>query len=423
MRAEKQIDNNKYNIIKFIKYLSEVEQNNNIIAFINNESEIEKINENMKKNIEFHTMFNNIKFDIWLLKNKKKVKKSIIFVSLNKLNKLNINHINKLNKQCNQLIIEFSQNIKIEEARKISKNALIGYTNYDTKEIRKVFMLLGKKFEYKKQEKQVKVLAIIHAYNEEDVIDKTVEHLLEQNLDILVLDNWSTDNTYKKVEKLKNKYPNRIMLSKYPDNKPKENIYDWTKQLHKTEQISKELDYDWYVHYDADEIRISPFKNTTLSEMISFVDSLGYNAIDTTVIDFRMTKKDDNTFGKNGYFEIGRKPSHFSQIKTWKKCNDIDLANSAGHLAIFKDQKVYPLKILNKHYPLRSFEQAKRKIFKDRLPRFEKEKNEKGWHRQYDKIVKDEDLIYDEANLNKFDENTMEKLGLELIAGIGIRRL
>ena len=423
MKVENQIHNDKYNIFNFIKYVAEIEQNNNIIAFFNKQYSTDKINEILQKEIEYHAMFENLKFDIWYLKNKEKIKKSIIFIYIDEINALNIKHINNLRKDCGQIVLEFAPNIQIEEARKLVPNAIIGYSNYDTPELKKVFMLLGNKFEYKKLDNQLKVLAIIHTYNEEDVIEKTIKYLISQNVDILVLDNWSTDKTYEIVEKVQLEYPKRITLKKYPENKPEENYYDWTNQLHETERLSKQLDYDWYIHYDADEIRIAPFKDVTLAEMISYVDSLGYNAINTTVIDFRMTDENDNIFAQNAYFEIGRKPTHFMQIKTWKKCNDIELASTGGHLAKFQNQKVYPLKILNKHYPLRNLKQAEKKIYQDRLPRFEKEKKEKGWHGHYDKIAKDRDFIYDKENLNKYDEETLEKLTLELIAGIGIRRL
>lgn len=427
MKVEKQLKNDKYNVFEFIKYLSDVEKNNNIIAFIKDEYGTNKINEMVQNQLEYHSMFESIKFDIWLQNNRGKLNKSIVFANIRKINILTKKHINKLRKHSEEIVLEFNSNFTIEEVKKLAEdmniNPIIGYTNYDTPEIRKVIMLLGEKFEYKHVKKDMKILAIIHTYNEEDVIEKTLEYLITQGVDIYVLDNWSTDNTYEKIKNVQEKYNERITISRFPENKPEENSYNWTSQLHKTEEISKELDYDWYIHYDADEIRVAPYKGITLSEFITFVDSMGYNAINTTVLDFRMTEENDDIFAQNSYFEIGRKPTHFMQIKTWKKCNDIELASTGGHLARFENQKVYPLKIINKHYPLRNMKQAQKKIYKDRLPRFEKEKKEKGWHCHYDKIAKDKDFIYDKENLNKYEDNILEKYTLELISGIGINKL
>lgn len=426
MKVEKQLKNNKYNVFRFIKYISEKEQNDNIIAFIDEEYDISKINEIMQKQIEFHTMFENLKFYIWTELYKEKLKKSIVFVKVHNINEQIKRKIKILRKYSKEIVIEFGSSVKIENVRKfantINKNIIVGYTNYDTQDLKHIIMLLGKNFEYTKKDNK-KILAIIHAYNEEDVIKETLEYLVNQGIDVYVLDNWSTDKTYEKIQEIQKKYPNNITLKKYPEEKPEGNNYNWTSQLQETERISKTLDYDWFIHYDADEIRISPFQNITLAEMISFVDNLGYNAIDTTVIDFRLTSKEEKIFNENAYFEIGRRPTCFMQTKVWKKCNDVDLASTGGHLAKFENQKVYPLKIINKHYPLRSLEQAKRKVFKDRLPRFEKEKKEKGWHAHYDKIAETKDFIYDKENLNKYNEKTLEKLTLELVAGIGIDKI
>lgn len=428
MRVDNQIKNDENNIYRFIKYVSETEKNNNLIFFLDNQYKEKEINDLIGKEIEYHLMFNNIKFDIWLLKNIKKIRKSIVFIKINNMNFLTKNHIRKIRKYAGEIIIEFGPNIQIEEVKEyantINKNIIIGYINYETEDLKRVIMLIGKKFEYKEKNKKLKVLAIIHTYNEEDVIKETVEYLVKQDIDVYVLDNWSTDNTYNEVKELKNIYGEKIILERYPKEQPTENNYNWTEQLHKTEELAKKLDYDWFIHHDADEIRVTPYlKNVTVKEMIEYVDSLGYNAIDTTVLDFRITNKNDNIFARNTYFEFGRKPTHFMQIKTWKKCEDVDLATTGGHIAQFENQKVYPLKIINKHYPLRSLKQAEKKVYIDRLPRFEKEKKEKGWHYHYDKIAHEKDFIYDKENLNKYEENILEKYTLELISGIGIDKL
>lgn len=426
MKVEKQLKNDKYNVFRFIKYLSEKEQNYNIIAFIDHDYNISEINEIVQKQMEFHTMFESFKLYIWLEINKEKLKKSIIFVKVNKLNTQIKRKIKMLRKYSKEIVVEFGSNVNIENVREfantINKNIIVGYINYNTQELKHIVMLVGKNFEYTKKDNK-KILAIIHAYNEEDVIQKTIKYLVNQGINVYVLDNWSTDKTFEKVQEIQKKYTNNVILKRYPEQEPKESNFELANQLRETERISKTLDYDWFIHYDADEIRISPFKNITLSEMIAFVDNLGYNAINTTVIDFRLTNKEEEIFNKNVYFEIGRKPTHFMQIKAWKKCEDVELASTGGHIAKFENQKVYPLKIINKHYPLRSIEQAEKKIFKDRLPRFEKERKEKGWHNHYDKMAETKDFIYEEENLNKFDEDILEKLTLELITGIGIDKI
>ena len=111
------------------------------------------------------------------------------------------------------------------------------------------------------------------------------------------------------------------------------------------------------------------------------VDSLGYTAIDFTVLNFAFTEDSHNRTidpEKFRHCDFGRNYGHFRQVKAWKNgVGTVDLSSSAGHEALFHGRKIYPLKFLTKHYPLRSIEQANRKVYIERLPRGEKEKNEK----------------------------------------------
>jgi hypothetical protein len=271
-----------------------------------------------------------------------------------------------------------------------------------------------------------KVCAIISTYNEEDVIQQVCEYLLGQNIHVHLIDNWSTDATPSVIRKLSNKYK-EITFEVYPDVDSKDYLlYDIL--THKI-QYAKSNDYDWYIHYDADEIRESCFDNKSLTDSLGYIDSLGFNAIDHTVLDFRPINNNfdnndqsfENTFK---YFDFGRRPGHFAQIKAWKNIPDItyDLSTTAGHSIYFEGRKVYPYKFLLKHYPLRSTQHMKKKIFKDRLPRFKKGKKEKGWHTQYDKYIDNENEIklWEKEDLYEFDESFNEEFILERLFGVNI---
>lgn len=228
----------------------------------------------------------------------------------------------------------------------------------------------------------MKVAAIIHVYNERDMIGEVIDHLLGQGVEVHLFDNWSTDGTFEVLSQRGD-----IQLFRFPE--APSNYYDWHHQLRKTSAYAREIDAEWIIHCDADEIRLSPWRDTTLQEAISRVDELGYNAIDFTVLDFRFLKGQGLAEGdyqaQLNFFEFGRRPGHFRQIKGWKNAGgEVNLADSGGHDATFADRLVFPLKFLLKHYPLRSKAQAERKIGKDRLPRFAHERQLRGWHTHYD---------------------------------------
>jgi len=266
-----------------------------------------------------------------------------------------------------------------------------------------------------------KVLAIIHTYNESDVIDMLLQYLLDQGLDVYVVDNWSTDGTYEKIQCYSESVPKRVFLERFPEGGRTE-YYEWYHQLQRTEEISRKLSYQWYIHYDADEMRVSPWINVSLRDAIYYIDSLGYNLIENTVIDFKLTDdKAENLFMKDGYYDFGHKETHFLQTKTWKKSDSLQLKESGGHVAVVPEPKIFPLKILNRHYPLRSMEQAERKIFRDRKPRFEKEKRSRGWHGHYDSIHNKMELISELSGLLKWDNKSFYDYYIPLFLGCGIR--
>jgi predicted nucleic acid-binding Zn-ribbon protein len=269
------------------------------------------------------------------------------------------------------------------------------------------------------------VAAVINTYNEIDIVEAVVGYLTGQGIAVHLFDNWSTDGTYEKCEDLLRRGA-CASLQRFPA-APSEH-YEWVAQLDNTAQFAASLDADWVLHYDADEIRCSPWRGMSLREGIAFVDSLGYNAIDFTVLNFAFTddvsperfKADQMPF-----FEFGRDPPYFSQVKAWRsRGRTVDLSSTGGHEALFADRKIFPLKFLTKHYSLRSKAQATRKIFADRLPRFAAERKRLGWHTHYDYYAQARAIEpWHPWELERFDEATFYSDHLlEGIAGIGVER-
>lgn len=247
--------------------------------------------------------------------------------------------------------------------------------------------ICGTHAEYKQVDKEFRVAAIIHTFNEIDVLPEVVDHLNAQGIEVHVFDNWSEDGTWEMIGAME--ASGKIKkAARFPDAPVRE--YEWHRQLQMTEIYAQRIDADWVIHHDADEIRLSPWKPASLKNALNWVDALGYSAVDFTVLDFRFLVNRD-TFPpyerSMTHFEFGTRPGHFTQIKAWKNSGKVDLASSGGHQAQFKDRKVYPLKFLLKHYPLRTCNQATKKIFRDRLPRFGNEKINFGWHTHYDALA------------------------------------
>jgi glycosyltransferase involved in cell wall biosynthesis len=256
---------------------------------------------------------------------------------------------------------------------------------------------------------KIRVCAIMSAYNEADVIDESIQKLIQQEVDVYLLDNGSTDDTVEIANQFLDKGLIKVERCVFTENGKE--VYDWTALLKRKEELARQLDYDWFMHVDADEIRYSPWAHRNLREGIELVDQMGFNLINFRLFNFRLTQE------KSANQSIEDALTHYSvveqfnrmQVKVWKKSSGIDLVSHAGHLAMLPQPKIFPIRFIHKHYPVRSAEQGSRKIIKERLARYSTSDRRKGWHVQYDHMSLDDyqirqELIWDAKELKRFDE-------------------
>jgi hypothetical protein len=270
------------------------------------------------------------------------------------------------------------------------------------------------------------VLALVSQFNEIDIIEPVVIHLLDQGVDVHVIDNWSDDGSYEAVNQLSHKYKGRVSVERFPKNNTGK--YEWTKILTRVTEVAKERpQYKWIISNDADEIRWSPWPGISLQKAISFIDYAGFNVIDYTVFNYSPTKDgykrgvDPIEFFKYGDF--GHEGWHFMQLKTWKNHPAADIASTSGHLIKLPEVKIFPLKFFLGHYSLRSNAQGHKKVFQDRKPRFKADEKKKGWHSHYDKITVSQDFIKDKVELLDLSdsEHFFSDYMLERLTGTGIK--
>jgi len=257
----------------------------------------------------------------------------------------------------------------------------------------------------RKTGKELICIAIICAYNEGDIIYFTLKHLIDNGIMVYLMDHNSTDNTVEEASKWLGKGLLRIERFPQESGFPEDLTEKFALRFitKRVEQLHKELGADWYMHYDADEFRESPWAGMSLIEAIELVDHLGYNAIDFEVLNFRPT---DNSYqgGEDvrKYLRYYEPAEEFNkmQIKAWKNFGqDIELSSTGGHSATFKDRRVFPVKFITLHFPIRNQEHGMRKVFVERIKRFDRREKSIGWHLQYDSLIKKKNFIYDKKEL------------------------
>ncbi|MCJ2029133.1 glycosyltransferase family 2 protein [Methylobacterium sp. J-043] len=251
-------------------------------------------------------------------------------------------------------------------------------------------------------------LAIIAMYNDADCIEAVLRAAVREGLSLWLIDNWSTDATYEIISELASASdltPYIDGIERFPSAGPSDQ-YDWHGILSRKQVIASQFPGRWILHQDSDEITTSLVGNSTCASMLQAIASLGYNAVNMRMFDFRPIDRSEpgpDIEAHFDYFEFSDKPGYASQLKAWVQPDTVvDLASSAGHCVQFGGIKAYPLRLPRKHYALRSVSHARRKITLERLPRFEKERMEKGWHVHYEADFDDSKFVWDRERLQLY---------------------
>jgi hypothetical protein len=266
------------------------------------------------------------------------------------------------------------------------------------------------------------VMALIAAHNEADVIAAVIGDLIVQGVSVYLLDHGSTDGTSAAAEPHLGRGLVKIESLPAPDTEPGPSRPAWETVLRRKEDLAWELEADWFLHHDADEFRESPWPDLGLRDAIRRVDAAGYDAIDFELLNFRPTH---DGFRPGGdvreaftYFEPGEACDR-PQVRCWKKgAHRVDLVSFGGHEAVFPERRVFPLRFLLRHYPVRGQAHGERKVFRERRARFAAERA-RQWHLQYDSVREGDSFLRDPATLTRWDPIAARlKVALEAVARI-----
>jgi len=205
----------------------------------------------------------------------------------------------------------------------------------------------------------MRVVALLAIRNEELYLARCLQHLYEQGIETCLIDNDSTD----KSKEIANSFIGRGVFR--IDDIPYNGLYEWEKILKYKEKLASEIDADWFIHHDADEIREAPKPYKTLLEGIEAVDRQGYNAINFDEFTFWPTDNDESFENKDYVKEMKYyyffEPMPLYRVNAWKKTENPVILRPAGHKVGFKGIKIYPESFILRHYIVLSRTHALRK--------------------------------------------------------------
>ena len=223
----------------------------------------------------------------------------------------------------------------------------------------------------------LRIVALLAVRNEAAYMERCLAHLVQQGIEVLVIDNDSTDSTAEIARRWEGRGVIGVERHPYPGH------YDWQGLLRRKAELAQGIDADWFIHHDADEIRQSARSGESLAAAITRLDAAGFNAIDFDEFVFLppdaeiRENRDYVAEFRHAYFFAPR-PLH--RVNAWKKTPEpVNLVAHGGHQAEFPGRQVSPEHLILRHYPFLNQRHLIEKYTQERVYS-DYEVNVLGWH-------------------------------------------
>lgn len=239
----------------------------------------------------------------------------------------------------------------------------------------------------------IKTIAIIDAYNEEDIIEPLIDHYLYEGLDsIYVLDNESTDSTASRVKAKKRKFSDRIFYSSFSTNQtwnPRINTQVKNALCEKIQAASKLT--TWVIFSEADEF-IEPLAcNTKVCDEIYKLEEQGFNSAYCVMLNyFPMQNEAEHIIGENPRlyyknFRIDKYQKRFILAKQPIFRLGAGFSPGPGNHRVNNSNKAIAslTPFLLHHFPFRGTDRTRKKLDRDRRSRLAKSVKRAGGANYY----------------------------------------
>lgn len=224
----------------------------------------------------------------------------------------------------------------------------------------------------------MRIIAILATYNEERFIATCLEHLFAQGVEVYLIDNCSTDKTVAIAERHLGQ--GLVGIESFPRIAA---TYEWRSILERKEELATTLDAHWFMHVDADEIRLPPRSDRTLAQMFAEVEAQNYNAVNFMEFTFIPVREDpDHDHPRflqtmRHYYPFA--PVFPNRLNAWRRQPErVELAWAAGHVVRFPSLRMYPQSFKMRHYLFLSVPHF---VGKYAQRTFAQEELQRGWHR------------------------------------------
>jgi glycosyltransferase involved in cell wall biosynthesis len=222
---------------------------------------------------------------------------------------------------------------------------------------------------------EIRVVAAIVVRNERAYLGNCLRHLIENEIDYVVVDNGSTDGT---AELLRQPYFGAHLID-YRRH-PYEGHFDWENLMRARQAAVDPVAADWILYVSADEIMHSYRDGETLKAAIARVDADGYDVIDFDEfvflpVDQEYVSDHQGTQPLRHYYFF--QPGQPRLMRARKKRLQVSHVKHGGHVLSGEAFELAPESFALRHYIFRNQTHAFRKYTERK---FKAEEVSRGWH-------------------------------------------
>lgn len=220
----------------------------------------------------------------------------------------------------------------------------------------------------------VSCVAILCVRNEAKHIRRAISDFVSQGIDVVIIDNGSTDHTLQ----ICSEFLGNGLLS--IEHMPWKGEFDLSAQLEIKNTIVRNLNHDWVIHADADEWMHSSVEGESLLDGITRLSKRGFNVINFEEFVFLPTQ--DEKYNLDNYQKVFLNYYYFSPqkqrlMRAWNRLLSCSNIESGGHKLSGTGINLSPESFILRHYIVLSHEHAVKK-YGSRA--FSDADLKKGWH-------------------------------------------
>jgi len=219
---------------------------------------------------------------------------------------------------------------------------------------------------------KIKCLGVLLCYNDADMLEDAILHMLNNNHELLAWDHGSDDGTAAILDKYQDQLVERRNIPRSYDFY---NLYQAMSE-HLIQGFIRQ--YDWISWPDQDEILEGPDRSKSYDAWLQDVHDEGYDSIQFNNFNFWFTAADDvhllSPLERVRHYSLF--PDCAPRIRSWRA--------SKTNIRIFNhnplDGKKLPYHFNLRHYPMRTHAQMIRRLEKDRA---NLQRNGSNYHYDY----------------------------------------